>query len=76
MKNLKFVWEFFGPDSKKLAQHHLEHLNEFLKKENIKSSDSGVSFESDNFSYSYTILDESLLEVIKTSLKPHKAFRL
>ena len=76
MTNLKFVWEFFGPDSKKLAQHHLQHLNEFLKKENVNSFESGVSFESDNLSYSYTILDESLLGFIKASLKPHKAFRV
>ena len=35
MNHLKFVWEFFGSDSEKLAKHHLNHLEEFLSREEI-----------------------------------------
>ena len=75
MPNLKFVWEFFGPDSFKLSHHHYLHLKEFLEKENISHSAIGTTFEAENFSFSYVVVDDSLLELIKNSLKPHKAFR-
>jgi hypothetical protein len=76
MKDLKFVWEFFGSDSEHLAKHHLNHLKEFLIKEKIIFSKIGVSKESLNFSYSFVVLDSSFLEIIKSSLKPHKAFKV
>ena len=76
MKNLKFVWEFFGSDSELLAKHHLNHLEEFLLKEEIIFSKIGTTKESLNFSYSFVILGASYLEIIKSSLKPHKAFKV
>ena len=76
MKDLKFVWEFFGSDSEQLAKHHLNHLKEFLIKEKIIFSKIGVSKESLNFSCSFVVLDSSFLEIIKSSLKPHKAFKV
>ena len=76
MKDLKFVWEFFGSDSEQLAKHHLNHLEEFLVKEEIIFSNIGATKESLNFSYSFVILNSSYLGIIKSSLKPHKAFKV
>ena len=76
MKDLKFVWEFFGSDSEQLAKHHLNHLEEFFIKEKIIFSKIGATKESLNFSYSFVVLDSSFLEIIKSSLKPHKAFKV
>lgn len=76
MKDLKFVWEFFGSDSEQLAKHHLNHLEEFLVKEDIIFSKIGITKESLNFSYSFVILNSSYLEIIKSKLKPHKGFKV
>ena len=76
MKDLKFVWEFYGSDSEQLAKHHLNHLEEFFIKEKIIFSKIGATKESLNFSYSFVVLDSSFLEIIKSSLKPHKAFKV
>jgi hypothetical protein len=75
MTNIKFVWEFFGPDSKNLSIHHLAHLKEFLAFEKIESFDSSFSVESVNFSYSYIVVHSKYLDNIKLKLKPHKAFK-
>jgi hypothetical protein len=75
MSNIKFVWDFYGPDSKFLADHHLVHLIDFLSQEKILCTDSGVSIESDNYAFSFITLDSSYLEIIKSSLKPHQAFK-
>ena len=76
MKSLKFVWEFFGSDSEQLAKHHLNHLEEFLVNEDIIFSKIGATKESLNFSFSFVVLNSSYLEIIKSSLKPHKAFKV
>ena len=52
-----------------------DHYKEFLEKENISHSAIGTTCEAENFSYSYVVIDDSFLELIKNSLKPHKAFR-
>ena len=75
MSKLRFVWEFFGPESNQLAKHHHIHLDEFFAKENISNINTGVEQESSNFSFSYVIIDDSYLELIKASLRPHKAFK-
>ena len=75
MSKLRFVWEFFGPESNQLAKHHHTHLNEFFAKENISNINTGVEQESSNLSCSYVVIDDSYLELIKSSLKPHKAFK-
>ena len=75
MSKLRFVWEFFGPDSKQLSLHHLDHLKEFLIKQNIPDYGSGIETESENFSYSFVVLEDSYIDIIKSTLKPHKAFK-
>src|SRR5690606_1132164 len=30
-KKLKLIWDFFGPDAKKTAEHHEIHLKEFIQ---------------------------------------------
>ena len=76
MNVLKFVWEFYGSDSEQLAKHHLNHLEEFLTKEEIIFTKIGATIESLNFSYSFVVLSTSYLEIIKSTLKPHKAFKV
>ena len=67
----------FGANmQEQLAKHHLNHLEEFLLKEEIVFSKIGINKESSNFSYSFVVLSTSYLEIIKSSLKPHKAFKV
>ena len=36
MNKIKIIWDFRGPVSQKIADHHEKHLQEFFKKENKK----------------------------------------
>jgi len=76
MANIKFVWEFFGPDSISLSKHHLTHLKEFFNLEAIDVIDCGFVGDQDNFSYTYVDLSETYLNFIRSKLKPHKAFKI
>ena len=41
MNKIKIIWDFRGPVSQKIADHHEKHLQEFFKKENKKLYESG-----------------------------------
>jgi hypothetical protein len=76
MANIKFVWEFFGPDSISLSEHHLVHLKEFFNLEGIDVIDCGFVSDENDFSYTYVDLSETYLNFIRSKLKPHKAFKI
>ena len=74
MSNIKFVWDFYGPDSKFLADHHLVHLNEYILREEIDVIDKGTELINDFSSLSFIVIDNSLVEKLRIALKPHKGF--
>ena len=40
MQKIKLLWDFRGPNAKKIANHHLKHLKDFFKVEDKKFIDS------------------------------------
>jgi hypothetical protein len=75
MQKVKLVWDFFGPESKNTAQHHLIHLSEFSKDKSVNFYDSGTDSESENNFFSFIVIDFSNLDLIKKMLKPNRAFK-
>ncbi len=73
-KKIKFVWDFFGSDANKTADHSLFHLEEFLMRSNINIHSKGVSKQSDSHFFSFIVLDITHLEYIKSKLSPNRAF--
>ena len=73
-KKIKFIWDFYGCDSKKTANHSLIHLQDFLNDNDINICSKGVSKENDNHFYSYLVLENEYLKFIKDKLKPNRAF--
>ena len=74
-KNLKFVWDFYGADSEKTANHSLNHIQEFLVKSEINIDIYGVEKVSENHYYSFIVLNIKHLEFIKKKLKPSRGFK-
>ena len=74
-KNIKFVWDFYGVDSEKTANHSLNHIQEFLIKSEINIDISGVEKVSENHYYSFIVLNFNHLQFIKKKLKPTRAFK-
>ncbi len=72
---IKFIWPFYGPDSKQTAEHHAVHLRDFSQKHKL---DAEVGVEGQNHAQhqAYLISDEEYLPLIKNSLRPTQAFRV
>ena len=72
MKNIKLMWQFSGPDSLKIAEHHLNHLSEYMIINNIVLKDKAVESINDFSVLSFIIVDQSYVKKLSIDLRPHK----
>lgn len=72
MRRLKLIWDFRGPDAKKIAEHHEIHLKEYFKFNGSKDCLSGVETISESHSIAYVVVDEIDMKPIRDALKPHR----
>ncbi|MCC1485040.1 hypothetical protein [Winogradskyella immobilis] len=72
MRRLKLIWDFRGPTAKKVAEHHLIHLKEYIKAEQLDITVTGVETLSDMHSLAFLVVDESEMKPIRDALKPHR----
>ena len=72
MRNLKLIWDFRGPVSKKTAEHHLIHLKEYIKTNGLDVSIMGVETMNEMHSIAFIVVPESEMKPIRDTLKPHR----
>lgn len=72
MRRLKLIWDFRGPVSKKTAEHHLIHLKEYIKLQQLDINISGVETYSEMHSIAFLVVNESEMKPIRDALKPHR----
>jgi hypothetical protein len=61
-------------EQKKIAEHHLSHLKEFMSRENLAYTSHGLRSNADLHFLAYLTVKESDVKVLRDSLKPHRAF--
>lgn len=72
MRKLKLIWDFRGPTAKRVAEHHLIHLKEYISSEQLNISITGIEDLSDMHSLAFLVVDESEMKSIRDALKPHR----
>ena len=72
MRKLKLIWDFRGPDSFIIAEHHEVHLKEFIAFENLDINITGVEQLSELHTIAYLVVDENKMKPIRDALKPHR----
>ena len=72
MRNIKLIWDFRGPAASQTAKHHLIHLQEFIKLEEISIITSGTSNINDMHAIAYLVISEKLMLTLRDQLKPHR----
>lgn len=71
---VKLVWKFFGVDASRTAEHHLQHLNEYIQKEDIDVLEKSTQLINDVSAISYIIVLDEFVEKLRRDLKPHQGF--
>lgn len=71
-RKIKLSWDFRGPDAKKIAEHYLIHLDEFIVREKLGDHETGIEHVNDSYTITYIILLESSMILVRDALKPHR----
>lgn len=69
---LKLIWDFRGPDAKKIASHHEIHLKEFAESEQLNKPLTGVEEISEMHSTAFLVVDKDAMIPVRDALKPHR----
>lgn len=72
MRKIKLLWDFRGPEGLRTAEHHVIHLKEFCVAQHITDYESDSTLLSEFHAIAYLIVDESLMQSLRESLKPHR----
>lgn len=73
MREIKLIWDFHGPDAENTAQHHQQHLNEFILKEHLALQVSSSEKLSELHSIASMLVNENEMVKVRDALKPHRA---
>ena len=71
-RKIKLIWDFRGSDAKKIAEHYLIHLDEFIIREKLIDHKTGIENINNEYSIAFMILSESGMILVRDALKPHR----
>lgn len=70
-KKIKLIWDFFGEDALKIAEHHAIHLKEFTKREKIEQFGCGTHQQGEQ-AMAYLIVGEENMIPVRDALRPKR----
>jgi hypothetical protein len=71
-RRIKLIWDFRGPNAGPIASHHCVHLIEFASEEPIENAIIEVEKINDNHHIAFMVVDEKLVDELRSRLKPHR----
>jgi len=71
-RKLKFIWDFKGPDAKKIAAHHCIHLEEYIEMKKLDLRIVGQEMISEFHHTAYMVVNETHMKEHRDALKPHR----
>ena len=70
-RKLKLIWDFKGPDSARIAEHHAKHLGEYVKSKKLSLTTGSEEINPEHH-IAFLLVDESEMPPLRDSLKPHR----
>ena len=71
-RQIKLIWDFRGSTAAKTAEHHVIHLNEFIKSEKLDLDITGFSIVNEFHSIAFMVVNENEMIAVRDRLKPHR----
>ncbi len=66
------IWDFRGPAAAKTAEHHEQHLKEYIALESVASHLTGFQDLTEMHSIAFMVVEEKDMIVVRDALKPHR----
>ena len=71
-RKIKLIWDFRGPASAKIAEHHEIHLKEYIAIEKIALNMTGFEVINDLHAIAFLVVSEENMIPVRDALKPHR----
>lgn len=72
MRKLKLIWDFYGPDAKKIAEHHEVHLKQYIAIEQLELKITGTEILSEEHAIAFMVVTEAQMKTVRDALKPRR----
>lgn len=72
MRKLKLIWDFKGPDSLKIAEHHEIHLKHYIAIEKLSLNITGFEIINEMHTIAFMIVNDDEMPPVRDALKPHR----
>ncbi len=66
------IWDFRGPNATMIAKHHITHIHEYFKMENLHQEETGYEVLSDMHTLAFVVVNEKDMRKVRDDLKPHR----
>lgn len=70
---IKLIWDFRGQTATPIAQHHVVHLNEYIKINELPLQITGFETHSSLYATAFMVVYQSEMLAVRDALKPHRA---
>lgn len=71
-RKIKLIWDFHGVDAQKTAEHHVLHLEEFIKNHNLKHNICGSQKLEEMHFIAFMVVEEEEMIGVRDTLRPHR----
>ena len=71
-RKIKLIWDFFGPDALKIAEHHEIHLKEYIQMEQLDCQITGFKPLNENHAIVFMVISETDMIPVRDALKPRR----
>ena len=71
-RKIKLIWDFRGPASAKIAEHHEIHLKEYIAIEKTVLTITGFEVINDLHAIAFLVVSEENMIPVRDALKPHR----
>lgn len=72
MRQLKLIWDFFGPRAQGVAEHHAAHVDEFVRRSGVPATTGAECSAPGHWSAWMVVSEEAALR-LRTTLRPNRA---
>ena len=71
-RKIKLIWDFFGPDALKIAEHHEIHLKEYIQLEKLDCDITGFKAVNEHQAITFMVVYETDMIAVRDALKPRR----
>jgi hypothetical protein len=72
MRKIKLIWDFRGPESAKIAEHHEKHLKEYIAIEKLPLNITGFDVHNEMHATAWMVVTDDFMIPVRDALRPHR----